>query len=119
MKSTKAIKVISIVMTVLVILMVGLSFSQTVFAITPGSISPTDPASTSEITDIAGRILGFLQVVAVALLVVMIAVLGIKYMMGSAEEKADYKKSFVPLVVGALLVFAAVTVANFIYSVMQ
>ena len=37
-------------------------------------------------------------------------------MMGSAEEKAEYKKTMIPYLVGAILVFAASTIANFVYN---
>ena len=37
--------------------------------------------------------------------VVLVAFLGIKYMLGSAEEKAEYKKDMIPYLVGAFLLF--------------
>ena len=37
-------------------------------------------------------------------------------MMGSAEEKADYKKSMMPYVVGAGIIFAASAFAQVIYQ---
>lgn len=40
----------------------------------------------------------------IALLMVMI--LGIKYMMASVEEKADIKKQAIPILVGSALIFA-------------
>ena len=43
-------------------------------------------------------------------------VLGIKYMMGSAEEKAEYKKTFIPYIIGAVLLFAASAFASQLYS---
>ena len=48
--------------------------------------------------------------------VVMLVVLGIKYMMGSTDEKANYKKSLLPYVIGASLVFAASSIAQLIYN---
>ena len=39
-----------------------------------------------------------------------------QYLMGSAEEKADYKKSLIPYVVGAALVFTASVFAQSIYE---
>ena len=46
----------------------------------------------------------------------MLIVLGIKYMMGSAEERAEYKKTLFPYFIGAVLIFAAVNLAQVIYS---
>ena len=37
-------------------------------------------------------------------------------MMGSAEEKAEYKKTMIPYVVGAILIFAAATIANAVFN---
>ena len=37
-------------------------------------------------------------------------------MMGSASEKAEYKKTMIPYIVGAVLIFAASTLANMAYQ---
>ena len=37
-------------------------------------------------------------------------------MMGSAEEKAEYKKTMMPYIVGAALIFAASALAQVIYQ---
>ncbi len=37
-------------------------------------------------------------------------------MMGSVSEKAEYKKTLMPYVIGASLVFAASSIAQLIYS---
>lgn len=37
-------------------------------------------------------------------------------MMGSAEEKAEYKKTLMPYVIGAALVFAASAIATVVYN---
>ena len=50
---------------------------------------------------------------------IILVVLGIKYMMGSAEEKAEYKKTMIPYVVGAILIFLAPMIANMIYTLVQ
>ena len=41
-------------------------------------------------------------------------ILGIKYMMGSLEQRAGYKKSMLPLLIGAILLFSAVNLTAFI-----
>ena len=37
-------------------------------------------------------------------------------MVGSAEEKAEYKKTMIPYLVGAICIFAASTIANVVYT---
>jgi len=43
-------------------------------------------------------------------------VLGIKYMIGSADQKAEYRKSMLPYLIGAILIFASTSLADIIYS---
>ena len=38
-------------------------------------------------------------------------------MFGSVEEKAEYKKTLMPYIIGATLVFAAAGLAGVIYSI--
>ena len=61
-----------------------------------------------------GTIIGYVTNAAMVISVVMIAILGVKYMMGSAEDKSEYKKSLIPLLVGAVCVFGAATIAKII-----
>lgn len=49
--------------------------------------------------------------------VVVLIILGIKYMMGSLEERAEYKKTLMPYVIGAVMVFAASSLVNIIYNI--
>ena len=60
----------------------------------------------------------FLSALAASVLsVIVLIILGLKYMMGSVEEKAEYKKSFMPYIIGAALVFAASTIAGIVYNI--
>ena len=70
-------------------------------------------------TDLGGKIIGAIQIIGIIIAIVVLLVLGIKYMVGSAEEKAEYKKTMMPYVVGALLIFAASTIVNLLYSVIN
>ena len=44
--------------------------------------------------------------------VIVIMIIGIKYLMGSAEQKAEYKKTMIPYLVGAVLIFAGAIIAG-------
>lgn len=74
---------------------------------------------TDALEEKAGPILGVINVVGVIVSVGTLSIIGIKFMLGSVEEKASYKKALVPWVVGATMVFAVTTVPNFIYNVTQ
>lgn len=60
---------------------------------------------TSKISDIGGTIIGFLRGAGTVASVIVLIVIGIKYMMGSVEEKATYKQTMLPYIVGAFMVF--------------
>lgn len=75
--------------------------------------------SSGKMTDIAAEIIAFIRNLALVLGVVMLSILGIKYMLGSAEEKASYKKTLIPLVVGIIVVMAASTLVSMIYGFTQ
>lgn len=68
-------------------------------------------------TNLANQFITVLSVIGSVLSVIVLIALGIKYMMGSVEEKAEYKKSLMPYVIGAALVFAASTIAGIFYNV--
>ena len=78
-------------------------------------VSPTAPKDSTYQT-VGQKVIGIIQVVGIIISVVCLMILGIKYMMGSAEEKAEYKKTFIPYIIGAVLLFAASALANSIYN---
>lgn len=69
------------------------------------------------IMSVSNLVLGVVQVVGVAVAVVMLVVLAIKYISAAPAEKADIKKSAFIYVVGALLLFGGVAVLNIIQNV--
>lgn len=110
--STKTMKILTFVATLLLVVSLGAS---TVLGLTPSEMTGTPPEGT-EIKELGNRVIGILQAVGIVLSVVILVVLGIKYMMGSAEEKADYKKTMIPYIVGAVFIFLAPTIANMVYN---
>ena len=103
--------------TVLLMVMMVVSISISSLALEPGDMEGNKSAQgTTEITSVGNSIIGILQVVGIVLSVIVLIVLGIKYMMGSAEEKAEYKKTMMPYIVGAALIFAASAFAQVIYQ---
>ena len=71
-------------------------------------------ADSTELTSRAEHILGIIQVVGTVISVVMLVIIGIKYMLGSIDQKAEYKKSMLPYVIGASGLLAASVIANII-----
>ena len=110
--STKTMKILTTIATILLVVSLGAS---TVLGLTPADMTGTDPTST-DIQDLGNKVIGILQTVGIVLSVVILIILGIKYMMGSAEEKAEYKKTMIPFIVGVVLLFAAALIVQIIQS---
>lgn len=109
----KTMKIITAIVTFAMIM----TFSLSVFALTPNQITPdTNSTAAASVQSLGGKIMGVLQTAGVVVAVVILIVLGIKYMMGSASEKAEYKKTMIPYLVGAIFIFAAPTIANIVYQ---
>lgn len=66
-----------------------------------------------------GKIAGFIRIVGTIVSVGALMVIGIKFMLGSAEEKAEYKDRMYPYIIGAVLLFAASTFVDVIYELFK
>ena len=62
----------------------------------------------------ANRIIGIVQFICYAAAVILLVILGVKFMTASPDGKAEIKKSAVIYIVGAILVFAAGGLLNLI-----
>lgn len=110
----KLAKLISICLVAMTIVSIA---STAVFALEPGSLKADQNVDGSnQIQKVGSSVIGILQTVGIVLSVVVLIVLGIKYMMGSAEEKAEYKKTMIPYLVGAALIFAASAFAQVVFK---
>ena len=113
----KTMKIISILTIILCVVM---SASTVCFAdIAPGSITgegALDAAAEQNISNIGNTVAGIIRNVGIVLAVIIVMVLGLKYMMGSAQEKAEYKKTMIPYIVGAVLLFGASAIATMVIS---
>ena len=109
----KLVKIVSVLLMVAMVV----AFSTTVFAgeLTPGAVKGNQDGTT-KIQDMGFDLVGILQVIGIIAAVAILIVLGIKYMMGSAEEKAEYKKTMIPYIIGAVFIFGASAIAQVIYD---
>ena len=118
----KTMKIVSILMMAIMMLMIA----TPVFAVDPtsainsldGKINYTGNGNDDFTTKI-GNIIGFLQWAGAIAGVLIITIFGIKYMMGSLEEKAEYKKSMITFIVGAVVLIAAPQIAKLIFSILS
>lgn len=118
-------KLISMVVVIIIMIFTLLSVVYEVKAdFNPGNIinkvgteANTVNVDTTSLNSKAGKILAYIRNIAVIAGVIIITILGVKYMTGSLEEKAEYKKSFIPLIVGIIVIMAATAIATTIFSI--
>lgn len=75
-----------------------------------------DTSGSGDLKDTGATILGVIRVIGTIVAVAMLMIIGIKYMLGSADQKAEYRKTMVPYFIGAILIFAATNLTDAIYS---
>lgn len=113
----KSIKVIS---TLLLAIMLVTSVAGTVLAVDSNTVlnglDGNGNVQISDLTKVGNNIVTIIQVVGIVIAVIVLLIIGIKYMMGSASEKAEYKKTMIPYIVGAVLIFAGTSLVRVIYS---
>lgn len=75
--------------------------------------------SSNKVMDMGNKIIGAIQLIGSIVSVLTLVVLGIKYMAGSVEERAEYKKTMMPYVVGAVMVFAITNLLKILENVIS
>lgn len=106
------------IINIILVLILILTFTTPVFADVPSPTQFTGKSSdgSKQLSSFGNIVLGMVQVVAVAVAVIMLVVLGVKYMSAAPGEKADIKKGAVLYIVGAILLFGASGVLGIIKS---
>ncbi len=104
-------KFISLLMTTAMVLGMG----------TIAFAAPTIPTPTggTKLAKMGNNVLGYVQWFGYAIAVGMLLYIGIKYMMASANEKADLKKGSISYVIGAIIVVAASTLFGILSSIAE
>ena len=72
--------------------------------------------SNSGATEIASKIVSWIWIISIIVAVIVLMYTGLKFIVGSTQEKAEYKKSLVPIVVGVAILVFATTIVNVLFS---
>ena len=120
MNKKKMEKVLSIIMIAIVIIFNVLTIVNAVDSgdkFQPSSVNGTGSTmDTGSVQNLGQSVFAVVRVVGILISVIILVVLGIKYMMGSAEEKSEYKKTLLPYAIGAFLIFAAANISQILYN---
>lgn len=77
-----------------------------------------DVQSNERVVNIVSTIISTIRTIGVVVSVITLTIFGIRYMFGSIDEKAEYKETLIPWLIGALLVVGGTTIVQFIYNMM-
>ncbi len=115
----KFIKIIAI-FSILTLLLVLISTPvQADIGINPEGYNPgklTLEESERAVT-MAGKVLGIIRNCGIIVSVIALSIIGLKYMLGSLDEKANYKENMIPYIIGCALVAACTIIPSIIYSI--
>ena len=112
-------KKIAIIIVLSITFLVYLSFGFNVYGFNADDWNPIDNVSIqggSVINNLGKTITGIIRIVGSAVSIIAILLIGIKYMLGSIEEKAEYKKSMGPYIIGAIMVFGISNIVDILYQ---
>ena len=76
-------------------------------------------SGTSDITSKTGQILNIVQIGGTAVSVILLIILGMKYMVSSPNEKATIKEKLIPYVIGVVIFFAATNLVAIVIGFAQ
>ena len=102
----KTMKILAITLCLMIAL------SPMIFADTIGGVTVDPNTSHDRVSKVGNNVVGVIKLVGIFISLGAIMVIGVKYMMGSAEEKAEYKKVMIPYLIGAVLLFGASAFAD-------
>ncbi len=68
------------------------------------------------LNEMGSRIATIIRNLGILAAVIILMVLGLKYMTGSIEEKASFKKAAIPYLIGSVLLFSAAGIAQLIMN---
>ena len=116
----KSKRIFQIILITILMLMVSTTVLAAGDVYEPGDLEGTLTfGESTKIRDVGNQIIGIIQAIGTVVSVAVLIILGIKYMMGSVDEKANYKKSLMPYVIGAGILLAASTISYIIMNVIK
>ena len=118
MKKKSKIMIILIIAILTIILLINQVNATQV--INPDSYKPDSQSEVTGATsflNMSNKLIGIVQMIGSIVSVAALILIGIKYILGSVEEKAEYKKTLKPYLIGAVMVFAITNLLGIIQGI--
>ena len=64
-------------------------------------------------------IIGAVNLVGILIFFITVAVIGVKYIAASVEERADYKRTMIPILIGAFFLFGLPNIIMLVYNIVR
>ena len=103
---------------IIITISIILCLDKIVFAMDTDYFEPSIQDNQDELNSRVGKIFGIVSAIGTIMSVIIIMIIGVRYMVGSIEEKAEYKKTILTYLIGAVLLFGATTLPSMVYNIM-
>lgn len=114
MKKINKKNIISIALVCITLLII---MSTNVIAVNPDEYEPSQTITSNNFLGKAGIVLGWIKYVGILISVIVLTVIGIKYIFSSVEGKAEYKKAMLPYILGCFLLVGISIVIGLIENI--
>lgn len=111
----KIISNILIIGLMIVLMMPAVSYGV-ITDVIGDNINPT--IDSPDLENKVQTVISYIQMIATFISFSMLACVGIKYTLASANDKADVKSGSIKYLIGAIIIFGSSTLINIIYTVM-
>lgn len=86
----------------------------------PGYYEPTDTTGgNTNFINIGNILIGTMRVLGTVIAVVALMVIGLKYMFGTIAERAAYRETMIPYLIGAVMLFTIPNILGIIYDLVK
>ena len=127
MKTKKFLFLISVVIIFIIMFNCNISYASDIGDIITGADTFVDTGKfldtgdsgldTVALGDASDTIYKILMVLGIGIAVIVSVVLGIKFMIGSVEEKAQVKDALIPFVIGCIVIFGAFSIWGIVVKI--
>ena len=115
-KTSNLIKILMI-MFIILLIMNTVSVCSSDKIINPDDYDPGDLTGGDKMLNIGNTIIGIVQLLGSGVSIIVLIVIGIQYMLGSIEERAEYKEKMMPYIIGAIMLFGITNILAFISNI--
>lgn len=123
MKTRKNLLIIFIVMLITLVCFFNTNYVQATITDpieNPSYYEPTDTTGTNtEFIRMGNIVITIMQILGTVIAVITLMVIGCRYIFGSLEERANYKETMVPYLIGAVMIFVIPTILRIIYDLVK